>query len=246
MSGIDQFLKLISPNFTLYGVLLTFGFLSFKAFKIFWKNEKDLREENFSRVKDLLGSFRRKYIEKKVKDILTESMKVAYSNAFSSLLNDIYSTPKLVKNIDGKMVQELVLNEDELKEIIDQEALTKRKDELQKDAGKDVEGFFSAASGEELFSELDQLYEQKIALSRQYKRAFMTCGISSYSFLFLSIVLYLGILQILGKWPNWLLFLWCYSSIQALITGIISSVILELCRRDLIHRWEDLQFYDKV
>ncbi len=241
--NIDQFLKLISPNFTLYGVLLTFGFLSFNAFKIFWKYEKDLREENFSRIKDILGSFRRRYIEQIVRDKLIESMKIAYTNAFSSLIKDIYSSPKIE---NGKMVQELLVNDDELKGIIAQAALTKRKEDLQEYAGKDVDEFFSAASGDELFSKLDLLYEQKNALSKQYSKACMICGISSYSFLFLSIILYFGILQILGKWPNWLLFLWCYLSIQALFIGITSSICLELCRRGLIRRWEELQLYDKV
>lgn len=239
---IEQFLQLISPNITLYSVLLTFAIISFKTFKLFWKYEKDLRDENFNRMKDLLGSFRRKYIEPIINQKLIESIEVAYENAFGPLINDLYSEPRL---LNGEVVQELV-NEEELKEIIDRDALIKRKENLQKFASKDLDAFFSAASGGELFNKLDQLYEQKSILSKQYRTAFVRCRISSYSFLVLSVILFLGILQILGKWPEWMLFLWIFLSAQLLITGSISSICLEICRRDLANRWEELQFYDKI
>jgi hypothetical protein len=239
---IEQFLKLFSPNFTLYGVLVTFGILSFKAFNIFFKYENTLREESFSRVKDLLGSFRRKYIEPVVRKNLSESVKIAYENAFSSLINTLYSEPRIV---NGEIVQELVSSED-MKEILEKQALFKRKENLQNSADKDFETFFSAASGDNFFNLLDELYEKKSVISKKYKRAFSSCRVASYSFIILSLLMYLGIIQVLGDWPEWIVLLWCFISIQALMVGIVSSIYVEICRRDLTRRWEDLQFHDQV
>ncbi len=61
--GLEEFLKVIKPELTLYVVLVTLSVIFFLIGKYFWKFEESLRNKNIKRLADVMDGYRRSYIE---------------------------------------------------------------------------------------------------------------------------------------------------------------------------------------
>jgi hypothetical protein len=239
---MEEFLKSIRPDLTLYGVLVTFSVISFLVGKYFWKFEGQLRRENIERLMDLMGGFRRTYIEPFLMRQMIEGRKNAYSNLVNGLLVDIYEKERA----ETREVQYKLVNVDKLKDIINESALKRRIDQLGKADEEVIEQFFISASGDELFDKLDHQYENKYEISIQYHKACRACKHLSYAFFFLALSLITGVSQIFIYWDKMVFFFWIFVSLEALAYGIYSFIKLEYYRSKLIRTWEDLQIYGKI
>jgi hypothetical protein len=243
-SALDQLLQGIQPGLTLYGVLLTFALVSFAFSRHFWRYEKELISENIERLRDLLEGFRRRHIEPIINTELNRTAVEAYEVAINGLLTDLY--PK-TRGEAGEFKYELV-NDELVGQIIAEAALKDRlselKTELQK--GRSAEAFLSSASGKALLDDLDHMYQQQSTVARHYALARRACGRTCYAALCFSMLVLLGILHILGRWPNVILFFWLLLVIQAASYAIYSFIRLESHRRALLHMWEEFQLYGKI
>lgn len=240
-STLEQLLQGIKPGLTLYGVLLTFALVSFAVSRHFWRYEKELIAENIERLRGLLEGFRHRHIEPVVSIELNTATAGAYEVAIDGLLADLY--PK-TQGATGEFKRELV-SEDLVKEIVSESALKDRLSVL-KETGRSAEAFLSSASGKELLDNLDHLYEQKSIIARHYTLARQACGRTCYACLCFSLLALAGILHLLGKWPNIILFFWLFLAIQAASYAMYSFIRLEIHRRALLHMWEEFELYGKV
>jgi hypothetical protein len=243
-SSIEQFLQSIQPGVTLYGVLFTFALVSGAVSRQFWRYDKELITENIERLRDLLEGFRRRHIEPILNTELDRTTREAYELALNSLLADLY--PK-TRGEAGEFKYERVSDE-KVEQIIAEAALKDRLSDLKAETtkGRSVEAFFSSASGKALLDDLDHMYEQKSTVARHYAVARQACGRTCYASLFFSVLMLLGILQLLGRWPNVILFFWLLLLIQAATYTIFSFIRLESHRHALLHMWEEFQLYGKV
>jgi len=243
-SALDQLLQGIKPGLTLYGVLLTFALVSFAISRHFWRYEKELISEQFERLRDLLDGFRRGHIEPIINKELGRTTAEAYEVAINGILTDLY--PK-TRGEAGEFKYELVSDE-EVSKIIAQTALQERlvylKSELQK--RRSTEAFLSSGSGKALLDNLDHMYEQKSTVARHYVLARHACGRTCYASLCFSMLVLLGVLHTLGRWPNVILFFWLLLVIQSASYAIYSFIRLESHRRALLHMWEEFQLYGKI
>ncbi|MBA7690167.1 hypothetical protein ES703_98691 [subsurface metagenome] len=234
-------LQSIKPGITLYGVLLTFAVTSLIIAKFFWNYEKQLMEENIEKLRNLMNSFRDRYVNPILRNELTEAVHSGYGSAIKDLKAELYPKVATATGFERKLIEEAKLNS-----LIDYESLEKRVDNF-KAAHIDKEDIYlSSDTGEDLLDNLDRSYDQKNNLSVSYESACSACAKTSYSFLILSALLFLGILQVIGDWPKFLLFLWIVVTAQIFIFGIYSFCRLEYCRRKLIKLWKELQLYGKI
>jgi len=236
---LKEFLQAIRPGLTFYGVLLTFTLFSFFIWRFFWKYEKELRNENIDRLKDLMVGFRHTHVEPFLKRKLIEARENAYEITINGLLTDLYPKDKMLLDDKCGCVS------DEIKDLISESSLKDRLNYLKR-ADKVIEDFFSTSSGNDFLDQIDQQYYRKSSIFKQYYDACKACRHLANASLFLSIMLAIGILRISIKWPDMLFFFWFLISIQTFAYGIYSFIQLERYRRDLLQMWEELQLYGKI
>lgn len=237
---LEAVIQSIKPGITLWGVLLTFAVTSLIIAKFFWNYEKQLMEENVEKVRDLMNSFRDMYVNPILNNELTEAVFSGYGSAIIELRADLY--PKKAAPPKGR---ELV-NEEELNSLIDYESLEKRVDKFKADYSDKGDIYLSSDTGEDLLDNLDRNYDQKSNLSVSYESACSACAKTSYSFFILSTLFFIGILRVIGEWPQFFLFLWIVVTAQAFLYGVYYFCKLEYCRRKLIGLWKELQLHGKI
>jgi hypothetical protein len=131
-----------------------------------------------------------------------------------------------------------------MRELMAESALNERLQGLKR--VRSAEKFMSSDSGQKLLDDLDHMYEQRSVLARQYKLARRACGRACYASLTFAILALVGILRVLGKWPDLILFLWLILSLEAVVYAVYSFIRLEVHRRALLRMWEELQMYGKI
>jgi hypothetical protein len=237
---LPQALEQIKPGLTLYGVLLTFFVISFAIGRHFWNYEKELMTEHSERVRDLLLGFRLRYIEPEINGRIDSAIDGAYEFAIQGLLFDLYrNEPSGLGQF-----QRVLVSDEQVKELIGESALNDRLARLKET--RPAEMFLSSTSGQKLLAELDQMYEKKGSVARHYAHAKRACGRTCYACLFFSLLTLLGILRVLGDWPNSITFFWLMLAVQTTAYAIYCFIKLEFHRRKLLHLWEEFEFYGKI
>lgn len=237
---LPQVLEEIKPGLTLYGVLLTFFVISFAIGRHFWSYEKELMKEHSERVRDLLVGFRLRYIEPEINGKIDSAIDAAYEFAIQGLFFDLYKT----EPAGGGKSQRVLVGDEQVKELIAESALNDRLARLKET--RPAEMFLSSDSGQKLLAELDQMYEKKGNVARHYAHAKRACGRSCYACLFFSLLTLLGILRVLGDWPDSIIFFWLILAVQTTVYAIYCFIKLEFHRRKLLQLWEEFEFYGKV
>ena len=237
----EAVLQSIKPGITLYGVLLTFAVTSLIIAKFFWNYEKQLMEENIEKVRDIMSSFRDRYVNPILRNELIEAVYSGYGSAIKDLKAELYQKVATSTGFERKLVDEAKVNS-----LVDYESLEKRVDDFKAVYGDKGDIYLSSDTGEDLLNNLDRSYDQKNSLSTSYESACSACAKTSYSFLTLSALLFIGILRVIGDWPKILFFLWIFLTAQSFIFGIYYFCRLEYCRRKLIKLWKELQLYGKI
>jgi hypothetical protein len=239
-STLEQVLQSIKPGLTLYGVLVTFAVFALSIARHFWRYEKELDSENVERLRDLMRGFRLQHIEPEIVKVLATRIDDAYELAIGGLIDELHQRGLTDK---GGFRRELV-SDQEIKSIIAESALNERLEGLKK--RRDAEKFMPSESGQKLLDELDHLYEQKSALVQHYHLAERACRRTCYASLCVFSLSLFGILRVLGRWPDVVLFFWLFLSLQAIAYGGYSFIDLERHRRALSRMWKEMQFYGKI
>jgi hypothetical protein len=239
----QNIIQSIKPDLTLYSVLITLAIVAFAFGRFFWKYEKQLGEENIERIKDLINGYRVKYIDPIISKQLHDATDTGYIGAINSLIEDIHPKTYALTGSERKL-----LNDIELKEIIKIPELEGRLEKEKRDRNFyiPVDQFLSSESGEKLFDSLDHAYEQRIKLTAYYDHSCKYSAKCSYSFFILAILLFVGILQLIGQWPTLVINFWAFFSVQAFLSGLYYFIRIEFYRRKLMHTWKELQLYGKI
>lgn len=243
---IQQYLQEIKPDLTLYGVLLTFGFLSLLAGRFFWRYERELIQDNVNRLRSLMDGFRTQHIEPVLEEQLLEVAEASYREALEDLRDEVAeNTPSAHAEAgDGRTQPK--------EGDVPSYTLPVRMLDARIESGhrgrlpKGLEEFFTSATGEKFFESLDRLYNEKYSISDRYRSAKISCTFASYAFLLLGFLLLLGLTQIVYDWPIYFLYPWLSLCGIVLLTAAGLSVRMEYQRHALIGQWESLQIYGRI
>jgi hypothetical protein len=240
-SPLQEALQAIQPGLTLYGVLVTFGVVSIAISRHFWKFERELENENFERLRDLLAGFRLRYIEPKINERLDRAVD-ALRSAVDGLVADLFP-PATVQPEDVQLGEAVIEN---IQETVTETILRERLFQELEKTRRTARQFLPSEPGQKLLNDLDEMFDQKSKLARHYRLARRACAQTSYACLSFSLLAFVGILQVLRAWPDAVRFFWIFLTLQAATFAIYSFIRLEFHQRALSRLWEDFQLYGKI
>jgi hypothetical protein len=235
---LDEFIKVVRPGITMWGVLLTFAVTAFAIAKFFWNYEKDLVVENVERVKALLDGFRAKHIEPIIVAQLRATLYSAYDVVKAQLLSDLY-VPRA-----GQPVA--LPAEKELRDYLTIAAIETRFSCLKKEKLGSFEQFSESAEGEKFYDSLDHCYERARSVALIYEEATKSCNRLSLACAGLGLLFMLGISQVLYHWPGVLYDCWVFASAELFVFGLWYFARLEFCRRKLLRLWKEFEIYGTI
>jgi hypothetical protein len=241
-STIPDALKSISPGLTFYGVLVTFAVASFAAARFFWGHEKELVAENFDRVKDLLGGFRRRSVEPIIAARLEAAISSAYDSAILGIIEDL-SDREITESGSVKYV---FAAPERVNAALSHASLEERLSRLKSGARRQAETTLASDEGEKLFDDVDHAYGQATKLRKDYQEACRACARTCYAFMVLSILMLGALVRLIATLGEPILWVWLVVSAEVLCYGLYSLVRVEVHKRRLLRLWEEFQLYGRV
>ncbi len=229
-----QFLQQIQPNLTVITALFAFLILFVKLFWFFLGYEKTLREENLSRLQDLVNNEQDVQIVKPLQDELSKNIELGYNYAISLFYL------KQFNPTTGTYEYKIVDDDDQIKLIVGKSP---------KDVINDLSGQgIAQKTGQDLFLYLEKRYQQTSVHVLKYNKTKSYCQKTWIYCIILAILCIVGIVIFIAAdnqvgTLNTVVNFWTFSILLVFAYGISSFVQLFYHRHRLIKDWEKLKIY---
>ncbi len=227
---VEDFLGSVQPNLTILAALFGALFLFLKLFWHFLSYEKELREENLNRVKDLLSNSLDIQIVEPLQKELGNNIMLGYRYAVSLFYPKSYNPSTQQK--DHTLI---VDNGTNVAEIANKD-LTEIVANL---SGQNV----AQKTGQDLFIFLEKRYQKTAVFIAQYEKIKFCCRMTWSSCLILGLLSAVGMPVYLIHDNLLLIHFWIFTSASIAILGLYFFTKLFWCRHNLIKDWEKLKIY---
>jgi|ERR1043165_1000262 hypothetical protein len=226
---LEEFLQAIQPNLTVFACLFAFLILFIRLFWFFLKYETTIRDENLTRVKDLLSNSLDVQIVKPLQEELGRNIELGYKYAV-----DLFYPKEFDPTTQSKQRKLIVEDGDNLQKIANMDTT----EIVQNLSGQGI----AQKTGQDLFIFLEKRYQKTAIFVAQYEKTKGHCRATWISCLFLAFLTVIGIVLCISE-NDLFLHLWIFVVMLTFVIGVVSFVLLFACRHKLIKDWEKLQIY---
>lgn len=237
----DQFLRLIKPDLTWYGFLVTMSAASFTVAWTLWRYEREFIREYVEKLKGLFSEFDERHILPLIVQHFAAAISSGLDEAENRLLDVLYPGA-------GQAGRPAPLVDDAtLKSLVSPSSIRTIMEEVKKaGSGTKIRAFLDSPSGKELLDKLSRMYDLRQRFGTKYRAARDACRATVYAFLLLAMFLLIGTLSIVYPWKDVAFHMWVAVVVILLAWGVYSFCRLEYMRRGLTEMWEELELHDHI